>query len=404
MIVAIIVLLVVSLITTVIISTADQTNLSTRHDANYKNAAEAAEAGLQVAAYRLNMLVPSNTQCVADAVGSPGTNGLCQSSVVSMGNGATFQYSMSPVLSSGSTCIGLTITNSDVNNRCITAVGVSNGVQARSQVRAAAFTAAPLFPVSGVIGLKSVTLSGSAKVAGVSGTNGPYNSSGSATSSGGLQLGPAATDTDHSSSLSTPVTHLASPLVLSPVESRNVQPDLSECLPGARGSRVHIVQRRLPDHQRPGESSRLALRPVIVLRSHLHRLDPCRSTSVAEALLADPRRGALQLLLSHCSGAGGFADDRPVRCPGRDLHRLARRPRLRLLSQQRQPDALGREHVVQPQQQPTRGPVLRLRAATTAAVSITISGNSAMYGVLYAPQSQVTLSGSGALNGSIAAY
>ena len=58
---AITVLLVVTMLATVTVATAVQTNTSTRHDFNYKNASEAAEAGLQIAIYRLNMLNPSSS-------------------------------------------------------------------------------------------------------------------------------------------------------------------------------------------------------------------------------------------------------------------------------------------------------------------------------------------------------
>ena len=71
MIVAIIVLMITSLLAAVAVAVAVQTNGSSQRDVAKKNALEAAEAGLQVAVYRLNMLRPDDTHCVGDAVAAP---------------------------------------------------------------------------------------------------------------------------------------------------------------------------------------------------------------------------------------------------------------------------------------------------------------------------------------------
>ena len=229
MIVAITVLLVVTMLATVTVATAVQTNLSTRRDANYKNAAEAAEAGLQIADYRLNLLDPSSSQCVGDAVASPGTNGWCQSSSYTLGNGSSYQYYMTPVMSSGATCIGLTISSTDVNQRCITAVGTSNGVTARSQIRTGAFAATPLFPDAGVIGLKAVTMSGNASVTGSAASNVSVSQTGNANSSG-IILGPAATYSHSGKASGGAITKLTSPIVLDPVNpGTSNQTSLATC-------------------------------------------------------------------------------------------------------------------------------------------------------------------------------
>lgn len=214
---AMIAMFIVATLSTVAIAVSIDTNTGTRRDSNYKNAAEAAEAGLQVALYRINMLNPSSTNCVGDAVAAPATStGLCQSSTYALGNGATYQYYTSPALGSGATCVGLSITSSDVSQRCITATGTANGVIARSQIRAAAFAATPLFPTSGLVGLNSVSLSGSATIVGSASSNGAITSSGSS-SAQGIDLGPAGSFTSSSSVSSGSVTHLPSPIVLSPV-------------------------------------------------------------------------------------------------------------------------------------------------------------------------------------------
>ncbi len=229
MIVAIIVLLVVTTLATVTVATAVQTNRSTRRDANYKNAVEAAEAGLQIGVYRLNMLNPDTTHCVGDAVALPASNGWCQSSTYTLGNGTTYTYYTTPVMGATFTCIGLIITSSDVNQRCVTAVGTSNGVSARSQIRTGAFAAAPLFPDAGVVGLKSVTMSGNASVTGSAASNGTVSQTGNANSQG-IILGPGGTYTHSGHGSGGTVSKLTSPIVLDPVNpGTSNQTSLAAC-------------------------------------------------------------------------------------------------------------------------------------------------------------------------------
>ena len=72
-----------------------------------------------------------------------------------LGNQGTYTYADTPVLKTGETCVGTTLSNNTgVIQRCVTAVGTFNGVNRRVQARVAAFTARPLFPVNGVVGLE----------------------------------------------------------------------------------------------------------------------------------------------------------------------------------------------------------------------------------------------------------
>jgi len=229
MVIAVIVLLIVTMFGAVAVTSSIQTNTSTRADASYKNAAEAAEAGLQTALYRMNMLNPAAQYCVGDSVTSPGSNGLCMSSSYTLGNGSTYQYYTTAVMGSGASCVGLTITSSDVTQRCITAVGNSNGAVARSQVRVAAFAAEPLFPVAGVIGLSSVTITGNGAVSGNAGSNGTVSLTGNGTSHG-IVLGPAGTYTHTGNASGGSVSTLSSPMVLGAVNpGTSNQSSLSNC-------------------------------------------------------------------------------------------------------------------------------------------------------------------------------
>lgn len=226
LIVAICALLVISLVMASAVAVGVQTIGSSRRDSYRKAALEAAEAGLQIADYRLNQLDPANansqnSKCVGDAVASPDSTGTCASSVSTLGNGASYQYWTTPVLSAGATCVGQSLTSaSSLAQRCITAVGIDNGVKERSQIRVAAFTAAPLFPVAGVTGLKSVSLNGGAYVHGSGASNGTVSAVGNSIATSNV-LGPAGVANTTGNASLGPTTRLTNPIVLDPVEPGN---------------------------------------------------------------------------------------------------------------------------------------------------------------------------------------
>jgi Tfp pilus assembly protein PilX len=191
MIVAIVVLMVIGIFVSVAFAVALQTNTSTRRDANKINALEAAEAGLQIASYRLNMLRPQDSWCVGDGAGPPNAgNNECLSSTYTLGNGSTYSYVTTPTMSGSDSCVGLTVTGTTIySQRCITALGTTNGVTARAQVRVAAFGAIPLFPYAGITGKDKVTNGNGATIAGVEATNGTLTLNNGVTYSG-CELGP----------------------------------------------------------------------------------------------------------------------------------------------------------------------------------------------------------------------
>jgi Tfp pilus assembly protein PilX len=231
MVIAILVLAIVGAIAAAAVSVAVQTNRSTRRDSNKKNALEAAEAGLQVALYRLNMLRPDDSHCVGDAVALPDGTGTCASSTYTLGNGSTYSYYSTPALGSGSTCVGLTLTSStNVSQRCITSVGTTNGISARSQIRAAAFGAVPLFPVAGITGLKSIANSNNVSIGGWEASNGTINSSNNATITGDIELGPSGSYSYSNGASNPPKVQLSSPIVLGPVDpGTSNQTNLANC-------------------------------------------------------------------------------------------------------------------------------------------------------------------------------
>lgn len=169
---AVMVLLVVILLTAATVTAAVSTSSSSVRDEHKKASLEAAEAGLRVATYRLDMLKPSSGKCIngsGEAEPSELIKGYCsEGESEPLGNGATYKYWTTPELRAGMTCVGMTLTASEetrekkesIEQRCVTAEGVANGVETRVQERVATFIAAPLFPFPGIIGEKLVKIGG----------------------------------------------------------------------------------------------------------------------------------------------------------------------------------------------------------------------------------------------------
>jgi Tfp pilus assembly protein PilX len=193
LVIALLVLSGVLMLSAVAIGAAVQNSSSDRRDANDKGALEAAEAGLQVATYRLNMLNPASSYCVGDAVASPDSTGTCASSIYTLGNGSTYQYYTTPALSPSGACVGATLSlAAGINQRCVTAVGTANGITDRAQIRVAAYTATPLFQYAGATGLSGVTVTGNGAVNGAVASNKNISLTGNG-SVGALYLGPSGT-------------------------------------------------------------------------------------------------------------------------------------------------------------------------------------------------------------------
>ena len=173
LVVGLVVLVLVGLLAAVGIETAVRTGRITRADAGQKAALAAADAGLAVATYRLNMLAPDAVHCVTTAVTTV-TAGLCPvDGPETLGNGVSFRFQVTPV-AGGGTCAGQAMTNTTqtVASRCVTAIGTANGASTRTQAQVDSFAAQPFFPEPGIIGLNKVTVGNNATVNAVAGTNG----------------------------------------------------------------------------------------------------------------------------------------------------------------------------------------------------------------------------------------
>jgi hypothetical protein len=136
-------LLVISLFVVAFFSVTLQVNDTSIKDRSSKRALAAAEAGLQMALYRMNQFGPSDpNQCF-----TTGPDPLCQGQTDQLGNGASYTYYVTRQAPPGVLCVGRA---PGAMERCITSVGTAGGVQRRVQVLANTIT--------GAISYKSVGL------------------------------------------------------------------------------------------------------------------------------------------------------------------------------------------------------------------------------------------------------
>lgn len=191
LIVAVGALLVMSLLAALAVRAAVAGSDMTTADVRAKLALQAAESGLQTATHRLNMLQPSLDRCVGRTVAVP-TGGVCPSGPAeSIGNGSSFTYTTTPALGANAACAGLDVrAQTALTQRCITATGTSDGVVRRVQTRVAAYASTPLFPAAGLLGLEYVTLNGNVAIPdSTAATNGTLTANGNVRT-GGTLLGP----------------------------------------------------------------------------------------------------------------------------------------------------------------------------------------------------------------------
>ena len=129
-------MLVVSLLVAAFFSSALQLGTSANKDRAAKQAISAAEAGLQSAAYRMNLIRPAiaSNMCLTSTATSP-VGGECPGHTETLGNGAQYTYYVTPQMGVGGTCTLKPGVAALATDRCITSVGTVNGVSRRVQAR-----------------------------------------------------------------------------------------------------------------------------------------------------------------------------------------------------------------------------------------------------------------------------
>jgi Tfp pilus assembly protein PilX len=150
--VASVMMLVISLFVIGFFSVSLRVNQTSIEDRSSKRALAAAEAGLQVAVYRLNQDIGT---CAAG----------CEALEVPLGNGAEYTYWVSQ---QGAACVG----TGTATDRCITALGTVNEVDRRVQVRVSTVTGSVSFKSVGLMSNSLMYAGNSSKITSEVGTNG----------------------------------------------------------------------------------------------------------------------------------------------------------------------------------------------------------------------------------------
>jgi Tfp pilus assembly protein PilX len=150
-------LMVISILAVGFFTVAIQVNTTSVGDRSSKRALAAAEAGLQTAVYRLNLLnqsAPANAaNCLTTTWVVPATGGECPAHTESLGNGAQYSYHVTPATTAGSAgCVTLPGVPTSATDRCITSIGIVNGVRRRVQTRVVSQPVIPPFNQVGLIG------------------------------------------------------------------------------------------------------------------------------------------------------------------------------------------------------------------------------------------------------------
>ena len=194
MIMAILVLFVLSLLVAVAVAVSVQSSTSTTRDSYTKAAFAAAEAGLQVATYRINEFKPGNSECVTGtSKASPSSGVYCTEAEEGIGNGAKFKYKTSKELSSTNECAGKKIAvKSGFVQRCVISEGKVSGLSSttRLQARVESAVGESLFGVKGIVGLEEVLVNGSVKATAITVSNKKIKGEGSAAFEKGFELCP----------------------------------------------------------------------------------------------------------------------------------------------------------------------------------------------------------------------
>jgi hypothetical protein len=204
MFVAIGTLFIVTLLALTVATGSVQLSRTGNADRSTKRALAAADAGLELATYRLNTVTPAPTpaQCVTTVATAPvGGQGLCAAVSGTAGNGATYAYQISIQKAAGTGCGGNAVAAGAIPAnamvRCVTSIGTVNGVQRRVQTLIDALPARPPYlPVQGVVGLDSVDLGNNISSQANVGTNGSLSVGNNGTINQ-IELGPGATVSGH---------------------------------------------------------------------------------------------------------------------------------------------------------------------------------------------------------------
>ena len=160
-------------------------------DRNVKQALDAANAGVEAALYRTNLMQPGSQQCASKNPSNGALNvdplqpdGWCAEQTENLGNGTTYSMRIS-----GATA--LHANGQALSRRTVVSTGIANGVRRRVMLQMNAATGEPVFP-NGYAGvsLDPLTLPNSVQISGGVGSNGNIYLRNSASVCGKVTPGP----------------------------------------------------------------------------------------------------------------------------------------------------------------------------------------------------------------------
>ena len=178
------VLFVVAGLAAVAAHAAINANHSSYRDSNYKRAIQAANAGVKAAAYQLNLMQPTVSECVIRASSGSAlstqaapTSGWCPTQTEDLGGNGSYTFQ-----TSRSTSLALNSNGQAETERVIVSTGTVNGFLRRVLVRVSAPGGTPLFPKGyAVVSLSPPAYSNSVTITGNVGSNGDITLNNSAT-------------------------------------------------------------------------------------------------------------------------------------------------------------------------------------------------------------------------------
>ncbi len=169
--VALAVLVLVWALATVSLREALTSQNQSQRDRDVKRALQAANAGVEAAIYRFNLLQPGSQQCVTGAGGTLGITGLaqdawCAEQSEDLGDNGSYTMRVSPA-------VAIQPNGQALIQREIVSIGYSNAVRRRVLTRVTAATGEPIFP-GGYAGvsLTALDVGNNVNVTGGLGTNG----------------------------------------------------------------------------------------------------------------------------------------------------------------------------------------------------------------------------------------
>jgi hypothetical protein len=154
------VMLIIGILVSVIHQTSNRVAQTTTRERAEKRAFQAAEGGLHVANYRLNKMRPRRDECLTTQPTAAGGSSPCPAtSWQNMGSGASYRYTVTRVLSAGSSECDLPtgLNYFDNDYRCITSVGTAGSQTRRVQAVVQVPRVAGMFEVEGLFGHGTVT-------------------------------------------------------------------------------------------------------------------------------------------------------------------------------------------------------------------------------------------------------